>query len=61
MYIIQVDVRMLKTAGMKYMRCTARCSLSDHGRNDILELKVDPVINKSAQYKQIWLSHISRM
>jgi len=38
-------------------------SFLDHGRNEIVleELRVDPVGNKSAQFKQKWLQHVSRL
>jgi len=49
----QSDVRRLKTAEMKFMRRTSGYSLLDHRRDeDILELRVDPVEKKLAQYKQ---------
>jgi len=45
---------------MKYMGHTARYSLLDRRRNeDVLEeLKVNPVENKLAEYKQKWLNHL---
>jgi len=48
---------------MKFMRRITGYSLLDHKKNeDILEeLKVDPIENKLAQYKQKWLNHVSRM
>jgi len=39
-----LDVHLLKTAEMKFMRCTSGYCLLDHIRNeDILELNLDPV------------------
>jgi hypothetical protein len=44
------------------MRHTARYSLLDHRRHeDISELEVDPVKNKSAQYEQKLSHMVSRM
>jgi len=51
----QKDIRSLKTAEMKFIRLKAGYSLLlDHRRyEDIFqEIKVDPVENKLAQYKQ---------
>jgi hypothetical protein len=58
-----LSVRRLKTAEMKFMRCTTGCSVLDHGRNeDVSEkLKVNPVKKKLSQCKQKWFSHVSRM
>jgi hypothetical protein len=56
-------MRRLKTAEVKFMRCTAGYSSLDHRKNeDILEeLKVGSVEKKLAQYNQKWLSYVSRM
>jgi hypothetical protein len=50
-------------AEMKFIKLTAGYSLLDHKRNEDIseEHKVDPVDKKSAQYKQKWLNHVSRM
>jgi hypothetical protein len=47
-------IRRLKTAEMKFMRRKAGNNLLDRKRNqdNLEELKVDPVRNKLAQYKQ---------
>jgi hypothetical protein len=40
---------------------TAEYGLLDHRKNGcILDLKVDPVEKKLAQYKQKWSTHVSR-
>jgi hypothetical protein len=47
---------------MKFMRRKVGYSLIDSRRNgDTLELKLDSVEKKLAQYKQKWLHHVSRM
>jgi hypothetical protein len=47
---------------MKFMRRTAGYSLLDHRRKeDILELKVDPVRMKLEQREQKLLNNVSRM
>jgi hypothetical protein len=44
------------------MRHTKGHSFFGYRRNeDILELKLDPVENKSAQYEQKWLNRVRRM
>jgi len=45
------------------MRHTVEYSLLDHTRNvDIIEeFKVDPVENRSSQYKQKWFNHVRMM
>jgi len=61
-YIFHIKVLRLKTARMKFMRRTAGYSLLDHRRKeDILELKVDPVRMKLAQREQKLLNNVSRM
>jgi hypothetical protein len=49
------DIRRLKTAEMKSIRRTARCSLLDHRRNENIleELKIDTIEKNLGQYKQI--------
>jgi hypothetical protein len=56
-------MRRLKTAEMKFMRHTARCSLLDHRRNEVIlgEYKADIAGKKLAQYKEKCLNHISKM
>jgi predicted peroxiredoxin len=58
-----MDIRRLKTAGMKFMICTAGYSLLDHRRNEDVykNLEVDPVKNKLAQYKQKLFKCVNRM
>jgi hypothetical protein len=50
----QRNIKMLKTAELKFMRRTTEYNLLEKRRHDILkEFKVDdPVEKKSAQYKQ---------
>jgi hypothetical protein len=59
----QRDIRKLKTAEMKFMSNTAGYSLLDQRRNEdtVGEFKGHLVENKSAQYKQKWINHISGM
>ncbi|KAJ4428270.1 hypothetical protein ANN_24287 [Periplaneta americana] len=59
----QRDISRLRAAEMKYLRRTAGYTLLDHKRNeDILqELKMQPLEEKIAEYRNRWLEHISRM
>jgi hypothetical protein len=58
----QREIRRLKTAEMKFMRCTVGYNLLDPRRNEnISENLTDTVKKKLAQYKQKCLNHGSRI
>jgi hypothetical protein len=55
------DATRMTAAEMKYMRITARYTLTDHKTNtDIAkELNITPVLDKIHDYKRNWMRHVN--